>query len=61
MSAVMAKNMKISVVAELDLGSGAYLTPGSGISFSRIPDIKFQLPNPCFTELSNIFLGLKIL
>ncbi len=43
---VMAKNMKISLVADLDPGPGAYLTPGSGVSFSRIPDLRSGIPNP---------------
>jgi hypothetical protein len=43
-------------VADPDPGSGAFLTPGSGIGFSGswIPD-----PNPYFRELTENFLGQK--
>jgi hypothetical protein len=46
MSAVMAKNMKISVVAELDPGSSAFLTPGSRIRGKFLPDPGSQITDP---------------
>jgi hypothetical protein len=35
-------------VADPDPGSGAFLTPGSGIGFFRIPDLGSRIPNPYF-------------
>jgi hypothetical protein len=53
-------------VADPDPGSGAFLTPGSGIRNrffpdpgSRIPDLRSQIPKPYFLELSDNFLGKK--
>ncbi len=37
-----------------DPGSGAFLTPGSGIGFFRIPDL-----NPIFLRALGQFLGVK--
>jgi hypothetical protein len=64
-----------SSVADLDPGSGAFLTldpdPGSGIGFfpdpgswisdpgSRILDLGSRIPTPYFLELSDKFLGKK--
>jgi hypothetical protein len=42
-----------------DPGSGAFLTPGSGIGFFRIPDLGSRIPNPYFWELIDNFLGKK--
>ncbi len=44
-------------VADQEPGSGAFLTPGSGIGFFRIPDLGSRIPNPYFWELSDNFLG----
>jgi hypothetical protein len=54
----------LSSVADPDPGSGAFLTPGSGIrnrifSYSRISDRGSRIPNPYFLELSDNFLGKK--
>ncbi len=46
-----------SSVADPDPGSGAFLTPGSGIGFFWIPDLGSWIPNPYFWELSDNFLG----
>ncbi len=40
-------------------GSGAFLTPGSGIGFFRILDLGSPIPNPYFWELTGNFLGKK--
>jgi hypothetical protein len=47
-----------------DPGSGAFLTPGSGIRNrffpdpgSRIPDLGSRIPNPYFLELRDNFFG----
>ncbi len=37
-------------------GSGAFLTPRSGIGFFRIPNLGSRNPNPYFWELSDNFL-----
>jgi hypothetical protein len=37
---------KICSVADPDAGSGAFLTPGSGIGFFRIPDPGSRIPDP---------------
>ncbi len=44
-------------VADPDPGSGAFLTPGSGIGFFRIPDLGSQ--THAFESLMTIFLGRK--
>jgi hypothetical protein len=36
------------------------LDPGSGIGFSRIPDLGSRIPNPYFRELNDNFLGKKL-
>ncbi len=48
-------------VADPDPGSGAFLTPGSGIriGFFRISDPGSRIPNPYFWELRDNFLGKK--
>ncbi len=47
------KPIHFRIVADPDPGSGAVLTPGSGISFFRIPVLRSQIPipNPYFWEL----------
>jgi hypothetical protein len=45
--------------ADPDPGSGAFLTPGSGIGFFRIPDLGSWIPNPYFWELSDNVWGKK--
>ncbi len=43
-----------------DPGSGAFLTPGSGIGFFRTPDLGSPIPNPFLESLVTInFLGKK--
>ncbi len=42
-----------------DSGSGAFLTPGSGIRNRFFPDPGSRIPNPYFWELSDNFLGKK--
>jgi hypothetical protein len=42
-----------------DPGSGALLTPGSGIRNGFFPDRGSRIPNPYFLELSDNFLGKK--
>jgi hypothetical protein len=53
-------------VADPDPGSGAFLTPGSGIwdpesgmVFFRIPDLGSRIPRPYFKELFDNFFGKK--
>jgi hypothetical protein len=48
-------------VADPDPGSGAILTldPGSGMGFSRIPDLGSRIPRPYFEELFDNFFGKK--
>jgi hypothetical protein len=55
------KGTESSSVADLDPGSSAFLTPGSGIrnGFFWIPDLGSRIPNPYFLELSDNFLGKK--
>jgi hypothetical protein len=40
-------------------GSGAFLTPGSGIRNGFIPDPGSRIPNSYFLDLSDNFLGKK--
>ncbi len=42
-----------------DLGSGAFLTPGSGIRNRFFPDPGSRIPNPYFWELIDNLLGKK--
>ncbi len=42
-----------------DPGSGAFLTPGSGMGFFRIPDLGSRIPNPYFLKLNDNFLDKK--
>ncbi len=42
-----------------DQGSGAFLTPGSGIGFFRIPDLGSRIPRPYFSELFDNFFDIK--
>ncbi len=44
-------------IADLDPGSGAFLTPGSGKGFFRIPDLGSQ--THIFESLMTIFLSKK--
>ncbi len=44
-------------VADPDPGSGAFLTPGSGIRNRFFPDPGSRIPDPYFWELSDNFLG----
>jgi hypothetical protein len=46
-------------VADPDPGSGAFLTPGSGIRNRFFPDPGSRIPNPYFWELRDNFLGKK--
>ncbi len=46
-------------VADPDPGSGAFLTPGSGIRNRIFPDLGSRIPNPYFRELSDNFLCKK--
>jgi hypothetical protein len=46
-------------VADPDLGSGAFLTPGSGIRNRFIPDLRSRIPKSYFSELSDNFLSKK--
>ncbi len=38
--------MTAGSVADPDPGSGAFLTPGSGIGFFRIPDLRSRISDP---------------
>ncbi len=49
-----------SSVADPDPGSSAFLTPGSGIGFFRIPGLGSRILNPYFWELSDNFLSKKV-
>jgi hypothetical protein len=51
---------KISV-ADPDPGSGAFLTPGSGMGKNQDPEIRDEQPGSYFRELRNHFFGLKYL
>ncbi len=42
-------------VADPDPGSGAFLTPGSGIRNMFFPDPGSRISNPYFWELSDVF------
>jgi hypothetical protein len=44
-------------VADPDPGSGAFLTPGSGIRDGSKIRIRDEQPGSCFRELRNIFLS----
>jgi hypothetical protein len=44
-SVLKFSEQKVSV-ADPDPGSGAFLTPGSGIGFFRIPDLGSRIPDP---------------
>ncbi len=46
-------------VADPDPGSGAFLTPESGIPKRFFPDPGSRIPNPYFWELIDNFLGKK--
>ncbi len=46
-------------VADPDPGSGAFLTPGSGIRNRFFPDPGSRILNPYFWEFSDNFLGKK--
>jgi hypothetical protein len=46
-------------VADPDPGSGAFLTPGSGMGFFRIPDLGSRIPRPYFEEFFDNFFGKK--
>ncbi len=46
-------------VADPDPGSGAFLTPGSGIRNRFFPDLGFRIPNSYFREFSDNILGKK--
>ncbi len=46
-------------VADPDPGSGAFLTPGTGMGFFRIPDLGSRIPRPYFEELFDKFFGKK--
>ncbi len=48
-----------SSVADPDQGSGAFLTPRSGIRNRFFPDPGSRIPNPYFWELRDNFLGKK--
>jgi hypothetical protein len=51
-----------TIIADPDLpdqGSGAFLTPGSGIPNRFFPDTRSWIPNPYFRKLSDNFLGIK--
>jgi hypothetical protein len=51
LKALKVGNMGINLqssVADPDPGSGAFLTPGSGIGFFRISDLGSRIPNPYF-------------
>jgi hypothetical protein len=63
---MIPKPIILESVADPDPGSGAFLTPGSGIwnTFfpdpgSRIPDLRSRIPYPYFRELSDNFWGKK--
>jgi hypothetical protein len=50
----------LNSVADPDPGSGAFLTPGSGIGFFQIPDSGSRIPDPkphIFESIFNFFLG----
>ncbi len=47
----------LSSVADPDPGSGAFLTPGSGIRNMFFADPGSRIPNPYFWELSENFLS----
>jgi hypothetical protein len=46
-------------VADPDPGSGAFLTPGSGIRNGFFPDPGSRIPRPYFEELLDNFFGKK--
>ncbi len=48
-----------SSVADPDPGSGAFLTPGSGIRNRFFPDLGSRIPRPYFSELFDNFFGKK--
>ncbi len=48
-----------SSVADPDPGSGAFLTPGSGIRDGFFPDPGSRIPRPYFEELFDHFFGQK--
>jgi hypothetical protein len=45
------------VISVADPGSGAFLTPGSGIRNRFFPDLGSRIPDPYFWELSDNLLG----
>jgi hypothetical protein len=60
------KKILVASVADPNPGSGAFLTPGSGIrdqewvfSGSRISDPGSRIPRPYFEELFDNFFGKK--
>jgi hypothetical protein len=50
----------LSSVADPDPGSGAFLTPGSGMGKKSGIRIRDEQPGSYFLELRNHFMGLKI-
>ncbi len=49
----------LTSVADPDPGSGAFLTPGSGIRNGFFPDLGSRIPRPYFEELFGNFFGKK--
>ncbi len=51
--------LPVPSVADPDPGSGAFLTPGSGIRNGFFPDPGSRIPRPYFEELFDNFVGKK--
>ncbi len=56
---VARKHEGLFSVVDPDPGSGAFLTPGSGEGFFRIPDLGSRISKPYFWELNENFLHKK--